>query len=114
MFRRFRNFPRFWHRRAHGEKIGYLRKRFDEKKVSFPSLDSVISLSRLPPGEEALIVDLGMGRGFINRLTPLGFTLGTEVKVAQNFGRGPLLVVVRDTTVALGRREAHRILVRRK
>jgi ferrous iron transport protein A len=41
----------------------------------------------------------------------LGFTVGAEASVVQNFGRGPLLVLIRDTRVALGRGEALKVLV---
>jgi Fe2+ transport system protein FeoA len=48
------------------------------------------------------------------RLTSLGFTPGVEVYMVQNFGLGPLIVLVRGTRVALGRGEAHKIQVERK
>jgi ferrous iron transport protein A len=51
------------------------------------------------------------GKEFLNRLSALGFTVGTEVKVAQNYGHGPLIVLVRDTRVALGRGEGLKVLV---
>jgi len=41
----------------------------------------------------------------------LGFTPGVEVTVVQNYGRGPILVTVRDTHIALGRGEALKVLV---
>jgi ferrous iron transport protein A len=41
----------------------------------------------------------------------LGFTPGAVVTILQNYGRGPLLVTVRDTRVALGRGEALRVLI---
>jgi Fe2+ transport system protein FeoA len=41
----------------------------------------------------------------------LGFTAGAAIKVMQNYGHGPILVSVRGTLVALGRREAERVLV---
>jgi ferrous iron transport protein A len=44
-------------------------------------------------------------------MVSLGFTPGTEVTLLQNYGRGPLLVTVRDTRVALGRGEALKVLV---
>jgi ferrous iron transport protein A len=47
------------------------------------------------------------------RLASLGFTPGAEVNMAQNFGRGPLIVTVRGTRVALGRMEAAGIFVER-
>ena len=42
----------------------------------------------------------------------LGFTAGASVTVRQNYGRGPIVVALRGTLVALGRAEAGRILVR--
>ena len=42
----------------------------------------------------------------------LGFTAGAPVTVRQNYGRGPIVVALRGTLVALGRAEAGRILVR--
>ena len=76
--------------------------------------DEQISLSTLPTGEVGVIRELRGGRGFAGRLASLGFTLGTEVTMVQNFGRGPLIVLVRDTRVALGRGEATKVWVSRK
>jgi ferrous iron transport protein A len=53
------------------------------------------------------------GHHFLSRLASLGFTPGACLKVIQNFGRGPLIVQLRDTRVALGRGEAEHILVER-
>ncbi len=47
-------------------------------------------------------------------MASLGFTPGAEVVVAQNFGRGPLIAVVRNARIALGRGEAGRLYVRRR
>jgi ferrous iron transport protein A len=41
----------------------------------------------------------------------MGFVPGTEVTMLQGAGRGPILVYLRDTQVALGRGEASRIVV---
>ena len=51
------------------------------------------------------------GEEFTHRMVALGFTPGVEVAVVQNYGRGPLLVTVRDARVALGRGEALKVLV---
>lgn len=69
-------------------------------------------LSAVPPGEPVTIVDLSRGSGFLARLAALGFTPGAEVQVVRNQGRGPLIVSVLDTQVALGRGQAAQILVR--
>jgi ferrous iron transport protein A len=52
------------------------------------------------------------GSGFVGRLAALGFTPGAEVAVVRNSGRGPVIVSVLDTQIALGRGQADRVLVR--
>ena len=51
------------------------------------------------------------GHDFLNRMSALGFTIGVEVVVIQNYGRGPLIAMVRGTRVALGRGEAMKVWV---
>ncbi len=70
-------------------------------------------LSAVPGGESVRIRRLAGGQAFLSRLAPLGFIPGARLRVIQNPGRGPLLVAVRDTRVALGRGEADKILVER-
>jgi len=43
----------------------------------------------------------------------MGFTPGSRVLMVNNYGHGPLLVMVHGARIALGRGEAARILVRR-
>jgi len=73
-----------------------------------------IPLTALSPGEEGVVRQLSGGRGFVGRLASLGFAPGTRAQILQNFGRGPLIVLVRDTRVALGRGEAMRVWVSRE
>lgn len=73
--------------------------------------DEWMPLSALAPGGVGVIGALTGGRGFVSRLAALGFTPGTEVTMMQNFSRGPLIVLVRNTRVALGRGEAAKIWV---
>jgi len=70
-----------------------------------------IVLGNMAPGNRGLVRRLAGGQGFVSRLAALGFTMGVEVKMLQNFGRGPLIVLVRDTRVALGRGEAMQVVV---
>ena len=62
-------------------------------------------------GAVGVVQDLNGSRSFVSRAVALGFTPGTEITMLQNFRRGPLIVVVRDTHVALGRGEARKIKV---
>ncbi len=72
-----------------------------------------ITLTELPVNDRATIRAFKIGRLETNRLAALGFTPGAEVNMTQNHGRGPLIVTVRGTRVALGRGEAARIIVER-
>jgi Fe2+ transport system protein FeoA len=69
------------------------------------------SLSELPVGTRAAIERLEGGPAFVSRLVALGFTTGTEVDVVRNSGRGPIIVSLRGTRVALGRGEAAKVMV---
>jgi ferrous iron transport protein A len=69
------------------------------------------TLAQLPTGTHATILNFTDGHAVTNRLASLGFTPGVEVGMAQNFGRGPLIVTVRGTRVALGRGEAEKIFI---
>lgn len=72
-----------------------------------------VSLSALAPGEVRIVQNLAGGRGFVSRLAALGFTPGAEVTMVQNFGHGPIIVIVRGTRIALGRGEASKVLIRK-
>lgn len=71
-----------------------------------------VSLSAVQNGEAVRIQKMQGGHRFLSRLASLGFTPGARLKVIQNFGRGPIIVSLRDTRVALGRGEADKIFVK--
>lgn len=71
------------------------------------------SLSQIPQGEKVFIDSLHEGNELNRRLTSLGFTPGVDVEIMQNYGRGPMIVKVRGSKVALGRGEAEKIKVSR-
>jgi ferrous iron transport protein A len=74
----------------------------------------VVTLSEIRAGESAVVLDFSSGNGIAGRLTSLGFTPGVEVQMTQNYGRGPLIVTVRGTRIALGRGEAAKICVEQR
>jgi Fe2+ transport system protein FeoA len=71
------------------------------------------SLAELPTGARAVVRALRGGQQLMSRLSALGLVAGVPVDVLQNRGRGPLLVLVRETRIALGRGEAAKVLVER-
>ena len=72
------------------------------------------SLTELSLNDHATILSFIIGRSETTRLATLGFTPGAEVSMSQNYGRGPLIVTVRGTSVALGRAEAAKIFVEQR
>jgi Fe2+ transport system protein FeoA len=73
--------------------------------------DTPQALSVLPAGTRGVIHSLLGGHSFGSRVANLGFTVGAPVSVRQNYGRGPMIVALRGTLVALGRAEAAKVLV---
>ena len=70
-------------------------------------------LNSLGTGEVGVVQTLNGSRAFVGRAAALGFAPGTEVVILQNLRHAPLIVVVRDTHIALGRSEARKIKVRK-
>lgn len=73
-----------------------------------------IPLTQLAAHEKGTVAELRGGRGFISRLVTLGFTPGAQLAMVQNYGRGPIIVLVRDARIAMGRGEAAKVMVLRR
>ncbi|MHB8087717.1 MAG: FeoA family protein [Anaerolineaceae bacterium] len=69
------------------------------------------SLAEIKTGAMVTLENILVGRELTSRMTSLGLTPGASVEVLQNYGRGPIIVSVRGTHVALGRGEARKLLV---
>jgi ferrous iron transport protein A len=73
-----------------------------------------LSLAEIKTGEHVTYVGIHAEKGVASRLTSLGFTPGVQIDMTQNYGRGPLLVTIRGTRIALGREEAKNISVEKE
>ena len=73
-----------------------------------------IPMSGLRTGESGVLKSYTGERGMLGRCLSMGFTPGSPVRMIENFGRGPVLVKVHDTEVALGRGMAGKMMVRRE
>ena len=71
----------------------------------------IIPLALLSPGKKARVISIMAGRGLQERLTGIGIGLGSEVEVIYQGGRGPFLVAVKETRLAIGRGMAYKIMV---
>ncbi len=71
------------------------------------------TLAEMKAGDEAHLIDHTYGRGEFSRMASFGLTPGVNVRMVQNYGRGPIIIHVRGSQVALGRKQASRIWVER-
>jgi len=74
-------------------------------------MEQLVSLDTLVPQQKGFIRSLEGGRTFVSRLAALGFTPGAPIQIVQNRGRGPMIVLVRECRIALGRGEARKVWV---
>lgn len=71
----------------------------------------VCPLAMAPVGHELELDRIQGGEAVVHRLTALGLTPGVKFRIIQD-GGGPLVLCVRESRIALGRRMALRIMVR--
>uniref|UniRef100_A0A7J3ZKA7 Ferrous iron transport protein A n=1 Tax=Fervidicoccus fontis TaxID=683846 RepID=A0A7J3ZKA7_9CREN len=70
----------------------------------------LVPLASLPQGARARIVSINAGCGLVQRLMQMGLFPGTIVEVLEN-SRGPILIQVEGSRIAIGRGMASKILV---
>ena len=70
-----------------------------------------MSLSSLAVGDEAVITSIDGDVRFLSRITSIGLTPGSKVKVIKNDRNRPLLVYSRDTMIALNKKECENFKV---
>jgi ferrous iron transport protein A len=71
-----------------------------------------LPLSMVRPGEMVEIVAIQGGHEVHRRLTDLGLTAGTRVRVVQGDGGGPMILAFKDDArLAIGRGVAMKIVV---
>lgn len=75
------------------------------------SEDEYISLDQIGAGARVVVRALRAGQELNGRFMLLGLAVGTAAEVLQNHSSGPLLIRARNTLIAIGRGEAHKILV---
>ncbi len=76
-----------------------------------PGSGDLKPLGNLSAGMRGIVRQLRGGEDFASRAAALGFTIGVEATVTQNYGQGPIIVMVGGARVALGRGEAAKIQV---
>lgn len=69
-------------------------------------------LSRMAPGQEVTINDIGAGWGLRRRLAGLGIEIGAKVKIVSNGHPGPVVIEIGGSPLSLGYGVARKIIVR--
>ncbi|WP_077369353.1 FeoA family protein [Anaerosalibacter sp. Marseille-P3206] len=69
-----------------------------------------IPLNLIDTGEKGVVYDISAGQKASKRLYEMGFNRGSELKVVKN-DRGPIIVSLAGTKIALGRGLAQKILI---
>lgn len=69
------------------------------------------TLTEVKEGEKAKINCLNCGHGIKHRLCSLGLLNGQEIEVIKNDSKGPLIIKVFDSKLAIGRGQADKITV---
>jgi ferrous iron transport protein A len=93
------------------EKVQEAAKPITPFRTGSLNMPATVSLNQLPKDARAVVRRLTGGGELVSRLAGLGLVVGAPLVVLQNLGRGPILVKVRDTRIALGRGEATRVWV---
>lgn len=75
-------------------------------------ISSLIPLSEVASGEKVLVEHLDGGKAFRTRMAAMGIAQGREALVIQNYYKGPMIIQIGDTRIAVGRGEAQKILVK--
>lgn len=79
---------------------------------STPTADAAQPLAVCAPGAEAVMVRAEAGCALRGRLAAMGLVPGVRLRVLRRDGRGPVVVALHGTRLAVGRGVAERILVR--
>lgn len=71
-----------------------------------------MNLTQLKEGEKCKVIDILGGRAMIKRLDALGIRTGKEIiKINMQFFRGPVIVQIGNTQLAIGYGMAGKIIV---
>lgn len=70
-----------------------------------------MKLSEMQAGKNGIVRSLGTDERFLNRITSIGLTEGAPFQVVKNDRKMPVLVFVRETLLALNRKDCEKIEV---
>jgi len=72
----------------------------------------IVPLTGVPAGHIVTVLQINGGRKLKQRLTDMGCLPGEKIRILSDKQDGPILVSIKNTRIAIGRRMADSILVR--
>ncbi len=75
---------------------------------------SEVKLSTIGPGETVILKNVTAGDELRTRLAAMGMFTNAEITVVSNSMKGPFVVNVKGSKIALGRKMAEKIVVIKK
>lgn len=70
-----------------------------------------MKLYETKPGYSGAITSIHGDTRFLSRITSIGLTVGCKIEIMQNEKRQPVLLLVRDSLIAVNRNDCARIEV---
>ncbi|NQT90869.1 MAG: ferrous iron transport protein B [Candidatus Omnitrophica bacterium] len=70
-----------------------------------------IRLTEADPGAELLLVSIEGGQGLAKKLTDMGLIPGERIRKLEHSGKGPVMLIVKGSKLALGRGMADKVIV---
>ena len=70
-----------------------------------------MKLTETKPEESGVVLRIGGDAHFVSRITAIGLTEGTVFQTVRNARNMPVLIYLRETLIAVNRRDAERIEV---
>ncbi len=86
-------------------------KKNEMKHIQVKENPVSVPLAKVPANSRGIVHTILGNTTCIAKLIGLGVTPGAEVVIFRNHHRGPLIISLRDSSIAIGRREAANILV---
>ena len=109
-----RDWRRHW-RHRHGLDKKSINSLYRDIRMLNSRIEETSPLISLNPGEKGTVAFAFGGRGLVRRLTEMGLTPGTEVKILRSAPfHGPLEIEVRGSSLALGYGVASKVFVKKQ
>jgi Fe2+ transport system protein FeoA len=88
-----------------------LEKENNPLKDSLPTGRFIMVLSSIDKGKEVTLIAITGGRGIRSKLYSMGLVPGVKFTVLNRHGKGPVMVAVKDSRLAIGYGMAEKIIV---